>query len=145
MSTLHGESFQQPEKFKFAVGSKICIFYNLDKLFHCCEKLLKLAAHRSSSIFFLTHSAVPSCLLLPQAQPSFNTRPKMDAPAIPFGCGGSIKADVTRDDAVSCAADRVNFFFPASERIFFVLFIQQHQPAHHQQAEQAQYRRWSSG
>ena len=40
-------------------------FYSLDNLFHCCDKVLKLAAHRSSSILFLTHSAVPSCLLLP--------------------------------------------------------------------------------
>ena len=87
VSTLYGDSFQQPKKFKFAVGSKICIFYNLDKLFHCCDKLLGLAAHRSSSILFLTHSAEPSCLLLPRAQPSFNTQPKVDAPAIPFGCG----------------------------------------------------------
>ena len=142
VSTLHGESFQQPENFKIAVGSKIRIFYNLDKLFHRYDKLLKLAANRSSSILFLTHSAVPSCLLLPPAQPSFNTQPKIDAPATPFSCGGSINADVTRDDAVSCAARPRELFFRASERIFFVLL--QHQPAHHQQAEQ-QGTAWSSG
>ena len=121
VSTLHGESFQQPENFKIAVGSKIRIFYNLDKLFHRYDKLLKLAANRSSSILFLTHSAVPSCLLLPPAQPSFNTQPKIDAPATPFSCGGSINADVTRDDAVSCAADHVNFS-SAPQNVFFLSF-----------------------
>ena len=125
--------FSSQEKFKFAVRSKICIFYNLDKLFHCCAKLLKLATHRSSSILFLTHTAVPSCLLLPQAQPSFNTQPKVDAPAIPFGCGGSIKDDITRDDVVSCAGYHVNF----SQNVCFLsFFYNTNQPVHHQHAEQ---------
>ena len=74
---------------------------------------------RCLSSFEPTAPCLLVCFALPPAQSSFCTQRKVDAPAVPFVGGGSIKADVVRDDAVSCAVDHVNVFSgPRNDDIF---------------------------